>query len=546
MNHTELGHVGSAVYFYNTFRFDVFHVNPPLTRYIVSEGLNIVITEQDRKYRSPDLGDRYEWRIGNSFINANTPQSIHLSLFLARCSLIPIISLGSYFGYRFAVELYGQVSGMIFLLLWIFSPLVLSWGATLCPDVCAAALGIIGVYTFWCWLKTPTWYRTMTAGICLGLLPLTKLTWVIAFPLWIIIWFIWILPYYFCKVKSEVPMIIPGWKQLIIILLIGISLINMGYVFDGSLRLLKEYKFISHTLTGIKFQDEHYMPKPGNRFENSFIGYVPVPLPTEFLQGIDTQKFDFERGLESYFCGKYSQHGWLYYYAYTILIKEPLGNLCLGFLAFFATFFFRKNHTNWRNEIMILLPCIILFLFISSQSGFSLHPRYIILVLPFAYIWISKLGQSFSQKQYFFSTITTGLLIWMISSSFYYFPHSMSYFNELIGGSQNGPKHLLGSNVDWGQNSYFLKKWYSKHLEARPIKIAYSSIESLDRLGIKNNQLPPEEPEPGWFAIGVNEIYSSSRRYEYFKQIEPVDRIGYSIYIYYITCEEANRIRTKI
>jgi hypothetical protein len=131
---------------------------------------------------------------------------------------------------------------------------------------------------------------------------------------------------------------------------------------------------------------------------------------------------------------------------------------------------------------------------------------------------MSKLGQAFSQKRYVLSTITTCLLLWMIASRLYYFPHSMSYFNELIGGAKNGPKHLLGSNIDWGQNSYFLQKWYHQHPEARPIKIAYSGSESLERLGIKDNQQPPDKPESGWFAIGVNELYGKSKQYEWFKQ----------------------------
>jgi hypothetical protein len=547
MNHTELGHVGAAVYFYNTVRFDVFHVNPPLTRYLVSVGLNFATTKHDRNFQSPSVGDRYEWQIGNSFINSNTPQSVHLFLFFARCSLIPVILLGSYFGYRFAAELYGQVSGNIFLILWIFSPLVLSWGATLCPDVCAAALGIVGVYTFWRWLTNPVWSRTIIAGICLGLLPLTKLTWIIAFPLWIIIGFIWILPYSFYKVKSEVPMTVPSWKQLIIIILIGISVINLGYAFDGSFRLLKNYKFISQTFTGTNINnndnDKTRGITTGNRFANSWFGSIPIPLPCEFVQGIDTQKFDFERGIESYLRGEYSKHGWWYYYGYTILIKEPLGTLFLGISVIIVTCFFPKYNTYWRNEIIILLPCVVLFIFVSSQTGFSLHPRYIIPALPFAYIWISKIGQSFIHKQYFFSTVMVVLLFWILCSSLYYFPHSMSYFNELIGGPQNGYKHLIGSNIDWGQNSYLLKKWYNKHTEARPIKIVYSSTESFERLGIKNNKQPSNEPETGWFAIGVNEIYSSSKQYEYFKQLKPVDRIGYSISIFYITENEIYHIR---
>jgi hypothetical protein len=100
LNRTETGHVGASIYFYKTFRFDVFHVNPPLTRAVV--GLPIVLSspEYDWKSYSPRPQDRSEWQIGNAFINANSPEKIHWITFLTRCSLIPIILLGSWFGYR--------------------------------------------------------------------------------------------------------------------------------------------------------------------------------------------------------------------------------------------------------------------------------------------------------------------------------------------------------------------------------------------------------------------------------------------------------------
>ncbi|MDR1493248.1 MAG: glycosyltransferase family 39 protein [Planctomycetaceae bacterium] len=545
-NRTEVGHIGASVYFYKTFRYDVFHVNPPLTRYLVGLPILLSTPQYDWKSYSPRPQDRSEWQIGNAFINANTPEKIHWCVFLARCSLIPIILLGSWFGYKFASELYGKTAGIVFLTLWTFSPLVLGWGATICPDVCAASLGIVGVYAFWRGLKNPTWKKTIFAGVCLGLLPLTKTTWIIAFPLWLMIWLIWTSPYFMARKKNDEQTIIPSWKQLAAIFFIAIYTLNMGYAFDGIFRPLKDYKFISHTLTGTKFQEGRHTPKIGNRFEKSLIGYVLVPLPAEFVQGIDMQKLDFERGIESYFRGEFSQHGWLSYYAYTILIKEPLGNLCLGLLALFTTCFLRKYNASWRDEMIVILPGLAFFIFVSSQTGFSLHPRYIIPALPFAYIGISKLGQVFLDKRYVLSTIASLCLLWTIGSSLYYFPHSMSYFNELIGGAKNAPKHLLGSNIDWGQNSYFLQTWYRKHPEARPIKIAYSGSESWERLGIKDNQQPSNEPESGWFAIGVNELCGKSKQYEWFKQFEPVDMIGYSIYIYHITPEDANRVRREM
>ena len=60
LNRTEVGHLGAAVYFWKTGRFDVFHVNPPLTRMI--DGLPILLAapEYDWKSYSPRPQDRSE------------------------------------------------------------------------------------------------------------------------------------------------------------------------------------------------------------------------------------------------------------------------------------------------------------------------------------------------------------------------------------------------------------------------------------------------------------------------------------------------------
>ena len=534
LNRTEVGHLGAAVYFYKTRQFDVFHVNPPLTRMIVGPPILLSAPEFEWKTYSPRPQDRSEWGIGQSFIHANSPPQVHLATFLARCLLIPFILLGSWFGYRFASELYGVFAGFLFLILWIFSPLVLGWGATICPDVVASSLGIVAFYFFWHWLKTPNWRQAAIAGICLGLLPLAKMTWVLAFPLWIFLWLLWRVSYR--KSFETVPL--PDWKHMAVILLVGLYVINMGYFFDGSFRPLGSYEFISNTFTGHQSEKgEDFQAVPGNRFADSWLRTVPVPLPGEFVQGIDTQKLDFERGIESYFRGTYSQHGWWYYFTYVVLLKEPLGILILGILAVSVTCFVKRYNVSWRDEMIILLPCLSLFIFVSSQTGFSLHPRYIIPAMPFAYIGISKLGQAFTFKRPVLAGTISVLLLWIIISSFWQFPHSMSYFNGLVGSPQNAPKHLLGSNLDWGQNSYFLKHWYENHPEAGPIKIAYFPTESLERLGIKT-KTPSGTPEPGWYAIGVNELYGASGIYRSFQNLEPVDRIGNSIYIYHIDGED--------
>ncbi len=45
------------------------------------------------------------------------------------------------------------------------------------------------------------------------------------------------------------------------------------------------------------------------------------------------------------------------------------------------------------------------------------------------------------------------------TSSLWNHPHSLAYFNEAAGGPANGHKYMLGSNLDLGQDLYFLRAW---------------------------------------------------------------------------------------
>jgi hypothetical protein len=184
------------------------------------------------------------------------------------------------------------------------------------------------------------------------------------------------------------------------------------------------------------------------------------------------------------------------------------------------------------------------------------------------------------------------LLLWSVGSSLAVCPHSLSYFNELAAvlptpadasyptpidkgnerlnlfwatidaGVLNGPRHLLGSNLDWGQDIYYLEDWCESHPEAQPIKIACYGDYPLRNTQIKLDGAPPIGPTkesmtnqadtetfgplPGWYAVSVNEIYGQSQQYRYFLHFKPAAMAGYSIYIYHITVEEANRVRQKL
>jgi hypothetical protein len=598
-NKTEVGHMGAVVYFWRTLHFDVFHVNPPLTRMLCGLPVILCDPEYDWGCYSSRPQDRSEWAMGRAFIAANSPGKIRWCFAAARWSLIPLLLLGGWFGYRLSREMYGEPAAFVFLILWCSSPLVLAWGATICPDVVAAALGIVAVYAFRQWLREPSWARAAIAGVCLGLLPLTKLTWIIAFAIWPIIWCLWTLPLYLTKAHHR-SLPLPRLRQLAAVFVLGLYTLNMGYLFDGTFLPLGKYTFISQLFRGRESPENSPTSVAQNRFTGTWIGVFPVPLPAEFVQGMDTQRYDFERGLPSYLRGEWADHGWWYYYLYALMIKEPLGTWCLVVLAVAATVLRSGYSTSWRDEMSILLPIIVILVFVSSQTGFSVHSRYVIPVMPFLFVWTSKVARVFEMRpctrgRLVVAAVIVMMLGWSVGSSLVIYPHSLSYFNELAAvlptpsdmsypravarsgvppsllsavagvintGPRNGPRHLLGSNVDWGQDLFYLEDWYESHTEARPIKVAYGGSYPLDQTKVQSAGHPPIGvasaefvggmdqatlgPMPGWYALSVNEILGQSRQYHYFLYFHPVAMAGYSIYIYHITPEEANRVRREL
>lgn len=136
-------------------------------------------------------------------------------------------------------------------------------------------------------------------------------------------------------------------------------------------------------------------------------------------------------------------------------------------------------------------------------------------------------------------------------------PHSMGYFNELAGGSKNGHYYLGNSNVDWGQDLLYLKSWYERHPQARPFFVSYDlplidpqwvGIE-YERPGLgpwsrhrDGRKLEEVGPKPGWYAISVNRLHELDWDVEYFKHLNPVGMVGYSMNIYHVTPDDVKRL----
>ena len=552
-SYDEAGHLPAGLYHWQTGRFELYRVNPPLVRMVAALPVLFADPKVEWHEFSSNPLRRPEWIFAREFIEANGQWSWWLFSF-ARWACIPLSWLGAYVCFRWSRALYGDAAGVLAVSLWCFSPNILAHAQMITPDVGATALGVTAAYVLWHWLRFPSWGWALAAGVLLGLAQLTKASWLILFPLWPVLWVLW-----GWSQHRGIPW--PGWRrqalQLAVILLLGVYLINLGYGFDGSFTRLDQYHFYSKALAG-PTSGKGFSDQGGNRFAETWLGSMPVPFPKEYVQGLDRQKWEFDRNRWSYLRGAWRENGWWYYYLYALAIKVPVGTWGLVLLALLATLLVPGYSATRRDELFLLAPLIVFLLLVSSQTGFNKHMRYVLPVFPFAFIWMSKIARAVGRGDRIVASIAAGALSWSIASSLWVYPHSLSYFNEMVGGPTNGHAHLDGSNLDWGQDLLRLKHWVDRHPRARPLALDCVSVYAPKLVGIEYTPPPvgpdaavetpprPLGPRPGWYALSVRMIRRRSKEYDYFLNFEPVATAGYSICIYHVTLEQANRVRRQL
>ena len=181
----------------------------------------------------------------------------------------------------------------------------MAYGGLLTPDTGATGLGVFAGWCFRRWLVHPSWGRVGAAGVALGLAELAKMTWIILFALLPIAWGCWLI---FSRRERPTTGRTTQVAQLAGILLIGLYLLNAGYLFEGSGTELGAYRFVTDTLGGVNPNNSNLFAN-GNRFTGTIWAKVPVPLPTAYLTGLDLQKRDFEKQSQSYLRGEYKSRG---------------------------------------------------------------------------------------------------------------------------------------------------------------------------------------------------------------------------------------------
>jgi len=530
----ESAHIPAGLYHLETGRMDAYRVNPPLPRMLAALPLLIDPPKIDW-FSTPSPQSRNEYLLAHHWIRENL---VHVprQLRLARFVILLFFLLGAWTIYRWSSELYGKSAGWLALSLWSLSPDVITYSATVAPDLPAAATGLFACYWYWKWLYGRK--NEIPWEVCIGvaLATLSKFSWLFLFVLFPCLTLIHDLlsppklqGVKFAAVESMVQRWHFAWRRigkLLIALLCTVLIINLVYGFEGTDRRLGDFEFLSTSLGGA--HESRFAT--GNRYRGTLLGSIPMPIPCEMLQGIDYVKWEFEEGMPCYLRGEWKFRGWWYFYLVAMAVKIPVGYFVLmtiGGASMVSSYVRRQAN---RGEWLIPLVAGLFIAQVSSQTGFTHHLRYVLPAFGFLYIMAAR---TVTVLPRWIAIVTIGTSL--AGTVVYHATHlgqAHAHFNWLAGGPENGWRHLRLSNVDWGQSTFRMADWARSHPEKRPLTILFVSalgdpsqlvadlnVATTMRWENQDADGRSSTPTPGWYLLSSEQLTHEGN--SYFRNAKP-------------------------
>ncbi len=292
-------------------------------------------------------------------------------------------------------------------------------------------------------------------------------------------------------------------------------------------------------------------------------GLQGFPLPEPLVEGVRFQMAQSSAGeFPAFLFGDWSQTGWWHYYLVALALKTPLPSLVLmlaGGTAIVRDARRRDRVRGNRDAIAagawIALPVLLLLYLLSFHYAKDYGIRYLLPAFPFLVLLAGRGVDLLLSAGPRARVAAAVLLAWQVVACAVATPHHLAYFNELAGGPDRARRLLLDSNLDWGQDLGRLGE-YMKANGIDRIGLGYFGHVDPRVYGI-DYTIAPITPAAGRYAISANFLagypyaitYAGPRirgvakgAWAWLDRLEPVARVGRSIYVFDVTSEDAARL----
>lgn len=186
----------------------------------------------------------------------------------------------------------------------------------------------------------------------------------------------------------------------------------------------------------------------------------------------------------TFLLGELRDHAFPHYFAVSFLLKTPLPLLLLVALAVV-----RLPRLAPRDRLLLWIP-VAVYLAATAGRGLQIGHRHLLPVYPFLFLAAGEAAAALCGWRGPRGAALAALLgLWYAGGTLLQHPHHLAYFNEIAGGSRNGWRLLVDSNLDWGQDLKRLAEWMRRQQVSR-LKLSYFGSAEASYYGIAHDSLP--------------------------------------------------------
>jgi Dolichyl-phosphate-mannose-protein mannosyltransferase len=484
--------------------------------------------------------------LGNVILNGNNNYWHNLTL--ARLGTLPFFVLACVVVWSWSNHLFGKGAALFSLVLFSMIPAVLAHGSLATNDMAGAATLLLALYWFTRWMENPTWVTAARLGLGAGLAAASKFSALLFLPA--------------CAIALILLLLVAGRDSLrqfslrrlvgnlFLALIVAYFTLWAGYLFTlMPIQASRPHAAVDRLL------GSHPM------LHDAVVAALETPYPAgNIAAGLKALAGQNKAGQVSYFLGEWRRHGWWYFFPVIFLVKTPVPFLLLGcFGTVFLMRSFLRTH-DWRFLAPTLFALVILA--VSMTSGINIGLRHILAIYPLLSIVAGHAVAEFWNA--FQPALARGVAVaaclWLVVSSVHAHPDYLSYFN--LFASDRPERIEVDSDLDWGQDLARLSKW----LHARGVNevaLSYFGTADLTHADLPNfHELVPYQKVDGWIAISAryrvipspfvvqaappgmplyysvpgnfNKVRPGTGPFAWLSAYQPVERIGHSIFVYYI------------
>ena len=308
---------------------------------------------------------------------------------------------------------------------------------------------------------------------------------------------------------------------LVVFSFLTVAIVQAGFLFHDVYTPLSSYQFKSNLFRLVQSR-------------LGAIALLPVPLPYPYLQGLDWVVFNYSTGASQgriYLLGERRQgDGFFAYYLVAVLFKVPIAGLILFGWSLVHLWRERKWDNFWRNEIFLLVPLLFFFLYLSLLFDTQVGLRYLLPVFPLVFVFCGRVAAGWQRLAAGRKGLLLLLVLYFSLSSLSYHPHYLSYFNELLPNRKMAYRILADSNLEWGQNREYVRRYLKAHPEAK----RNPSGPASGRMVVDANQL-----------VGIDTTRPEDEYAWLRDNFEPSEHIAYGWLVFDISPEELKKIRER-